>query len=100
MSHDAAVPELDRFVHAAQGRMTGGMSPVSAGLAALDWAVHLADSPAYRTRLGVTAGQTGAPLAEYAVRRSLGQAPSPCVRPQPGDRRFSTRRGSGGRSTC
>src|SRR5689334_620322 len=52
---DAVVPELDRFVHAAQGRMTGGMSPVSAGLAALDWAVHLADSPAHRTRLGVSA---------------------------------------------
>jgi polyhydroxyalkanoate synthase len=68
--------------------MTGGMSPVSAGLAALVWAMHLTDSPAYRTRLGVGAGQSGARLAEYAVRRSMGQAPPPCVRPQPGDRRF------------
>ena len=68
--------------------MTGDLSPVSAGLAALDWAVHPADSPAYRTRLGVSAAQMGARLAECAVRRAAGQAAPPCVRPRPGDRRF------------
>jgi polyhydroxyalkanoate synthase len=88
VSHEAVVPELDRFVHAAQGRMTGGLSPVSAGLAALDWAAHVADSPAYRTRLGVAAAQMGARLAEYAARRALGQTPPPYARPRPGDRRF------------
>ena len=62
VSHEAVVPELDRFVHAAQGRMTGGLSPVSAGLAALDWAAHVADSPAYRTRLGVAAVHPGVAL--------------------------------------
>src|SRR4051812_14402722 len=64
------------------------MSPVSAGLAALDWGVHLADSPAYRTRLAVTAAQMGARLTEYAARRALGQVPPLCARPRPGDRRF------------
>src|SRR5690242_16316538 len=100
VSHEAVVPELDRFVHAAQGRVTGGMSPVSAGLAALDWAVHLADSPAYRTRLAVIAARMGARLTEYAARRALGQVPPPCARPRPGDRRSTTPHGSGGRPTC
>src|SRR4051794_39779592 len=88
VSHEAVVPELDRFVHAAQGRVTGGMSPVSAGLAALDWGVHLADSPAYRTRLAVTAAQMGARLTQYAARRALGQGPPPCAPPRPRGRRF------------
>ncbi len=88
MTRPAVVPELDRLVHAAQGRLTGGLSPVSAGLAALDWAIHLADSPAYRAQLGLRAAQQAAQLAEYAVRRAAGQEPPPCVRPRPGDRRF------------
>jgi poly[(R)-3-hydroxyalkanoate] polymerase subunit PhaC len=85
---ERAVPELDRLVHAAQGRLTGGLSPVSAGLAALDWAVHLADSPAYRARLGVRAAQLAAQLAERAAQRALGRDVPAAVAPRPGDRRF------------
>ena len=88
MRREGDVPGLDRLVHAAQGRLTGGLSPVSAGLAALDWAVHLADSPAHLARLGVTAAQKAARLGDYATRRSLGQAAQPCARPVRGDRRF------------
>jgi polyhydroxyalkanoate synthase subunit PhaC len=57
-------------------------------LAALDVAVHLADSPAYRTSPGVSAALMGTRLAEYAVRRAVGKAPPVCVRRQTGDRRF------------
>jgi hypothetical protein len=81
VSHDAAVPELDRFVHAAQGRMTGGMSPVSAGLAALDWAVHLTDSPAYRTRLGSRRGAERCTIAVTGSQRRPRRVRQPPSRP-------------------
>jgi len=36
---------IDRILHAAIGRLTGGTSPIGLSLAYLDWATHLAASP-------------------------------------------------------
>src|SRR5215471_3740061 len=46
-SPDADTPFalLDRGVHAAVARFTGGLSPTALALAFLDWTVHLATSP-------------------------------------------------------
>ena len=36
---------LDRMLHAAQGRITFGLSPLAQGLAFLDWAAHAGNAP-------------------------------------------------------
>ena len=36
---------IDRILHAAIGRLTGGTSPIGLSLALLDWATHLTTSP-------------------------------------------------------
>jgi polyhydroxyalkanoate synthase len=43
--------ELDRMIHAAEARLTGGFSPVAIGLAGFDWWVHLLNRPARRAEL-------------------------------------------------
>lgn len=47
--HESAI--LDRVLHAAVGRVTGGSSPIGLSLAILDWAAHLAASPGRMTEL-------------------------------------------------
>ena len=47
--HESVV--LDRILHAAIGRVTGGSSPIGLSLAILDWAAHLAASPGRMTEL-------------------------------------------------
>jgi polyhydroxyalkanoate synthase len=43
---------LDLLTHASVAMLTGGLSPASAVLACLDWAMHLAISPGKRLELG------------------------------------------------
>jgi len=43
--------ELDRMIHAAEARLTGGFSPVAIGIAGFDWWVHLLNRPARRAEL-------------------------------------------------
>ena len=40
-----SVNTLDRIIHAAEGKITAGISPTSMMLAYIDWAIHLANSP-------------------------------------------------------
>lgn len=47
----AAAAALDRSLHALAMRQLGGLSPISLGLAAADWAWHLLSQPATATRL-------------------------------------------------
>jgi polyhydroxyalkanoate synthase subunit PhaC len=79
-SHDLGA--LDRWLHAAEGRATFGLSPAGPWLAFLDWATHLRNAPFYR-----------AGLAELALtqwqrlgRAAFGEA---AITPKPGDHRFS-----------
>ncbi len=48
---------FDRMLHAAEARLTSGLSPVALGGAFLDWAVHLANQPARRLALAHRAWQ-------------------------------------------
>ncbi len=83
---------LDGQVHAAVARATMSLSPMTALLAMIDWAGHLAASPGKRMELGKLAFEQNARLAghvreacRYAV---AGRAPE-CVAPRETDRRFA-----------
>ena len=51
--------KLDRLTQAAVAPLTGGLSPVSLGLATADWAWHLALSPGRQLELAALALQLG-----------------------------------------
>ncbi|MFY9836410.1 MAG: poly-beta-hydroxybutyrate polymerase N-terminal domain-containing protein, partial [Xanthobacteraceae bacterium] len=42
---------MDRSLHAAVARFTGGLSPAALTQAYLDWATHLANAPGKRLQL-------------------------------------------------
>ncbi|TXL65913.1 PHA/PHB synthase family protein [Zeimonas arvi] len=82
---------LDQQAHAAIARATGALSPTSALLAYLDWAMHLAASPGKRSELATLAMDNAMHLARYASQAALrppGQAPH-CIEPRESDRRFA-----------
>ncbi|MFT3664730.1 PHA/PHB synthase family protein [Piscinibacter sp.] len=60
--HDDESPtaRLDRLLHVAAAPLTGGLSPVSLGLAWADWAWHLGVSPGRQMELAALAAQLGA----------------------------------------
>lgn len=45
--------EIDRFLHAAWGRLVGGMSPAALMLAWSDWALHYATQPGRNARIAL-----------------------------------------------
>jgi polyhydroxyalkanoate synthase len=75
--------ELDRLLHAIEGKCTFGLSPASMGLAFLDWAVHFAKAP--HRRLDITRH-----WAEEACRlaEAVAAGEEPVVLPNPRDHRF------------
>ncbi|WP_372096403.1 PHA/PHB synthase family protein [Tistrella mobilis] len=77
----AAVREaVDRAVHAAMARVTGGLSPASLTDAWADWAVHLASAPGKRAELVEKAMRKAARLGSYMAHRAGfadGDAPLP-----------------------
>lgn len=78
----------DRLIHAAIGKLTGGLSPASLALAWTDWALHLAVSPGKWQRLAEKAMRKSARLALYGGKVMAGGKPAPCIEPLPQDRRF------------
>jgi len=78
------IPPFDRALHAAEAKLSGGLSPASIGLAYLDWAVHLANQPGRRAALAKTAMQDGFAL----WRQALGQTIEPLT-PPADDHRFA-----------
>lgn len=79
---------LDRSLHAATARFTGGISPMALFAAYADWASHLAFSPGKRALLAEKAVKKGLRLANYAARRVAQVDVGPCIDPLPQDRRF------------
>lgn len=82
---DTNQTDPDRLLHAAQARITGGLSPSAAALALTDWALHLANSPSRQAALWGEAVQLQAQFARWLV--SGGKADAPVPEPQK-DRRF------------
>jgi len=72
---------LDRLLHAAEARLTGGLSPAAIGGAFLDWAVHLANQPARRLAL--------AQRAYMEWLEFLGGDKASQAQPGPADHRFT-----------
>jgi polyhydroxyalkanoate synthase subunit PhaC len=84
LPEDLPAQNFDHALHAAQARLTGGLSLAALGLAWADWAIHLADQPGRLAALGVQAATDSAALC----RQSLGLPTEP-VAPAPDDRRFN-----------
>jgi polyhydroxyalkanoate synthase subunit PhaC len=79
---------IDRFVHAALGRMTMSVSPAALMLAYLDWLVHLTIAPGKRSELAQKAMRKAVRFAVYAARASVQPDTPPTIEPLPQDRRF------------
>jgi polyhydroxyalkanoate synthase subunit PhaC len=71
----ASEEPFDRMLHAAEARLTSGLSPVALGGSFLDWAVHLANQPARRIELAHRAWREWAEL--LAGDRATDVAPGP-----------------------
>jgi polyhydroxyalkanoate synthase subunit PhaC len=77
----ASATELDGRLHAAEGRLSGGLSMAALGLAFLDWGVHLANAPFRRVALAKQAVNQLGRLAAAATG-------APAIAPLPTDHRF------------
>jgi len=80
---------MDRSLHAAMGRFTAGLAPMTLIGAYADWAAHLASAPGKQLLLAEKAARKALRLANYALRRTLDKACDPCIEPLPQDHRFS-----------
>ncbi len=93
-SPTTSVNPIDRLIHAAEGKITAGISPTSMQLAYMDWAIHLANSPGKQGELVKKALKKNARFWNYAVKRltALGKADDDCfcIEPLPQDKRFSS----------
>ena len=84
----AAEQAGDRALHAAVARFTGGVSPVPFAAAFLDWAMHLALSPAKQAELFSLGILGGLHNATYAWTCAGGSPNDPCRCALPQDNRF------------
>lgn len=87
----SAIPNvIDRSVHAAVARFTGGLSPGSLMATYMDWAVHLASAPGKQMQLVQKAVKKSAKfsnhLAYCMAHRGEHQL---CIEPLPQDKRFA-----------
>ena len=82
---------IDRIVHAAIGRMTGGISPAALAVADWDWAAQLLSRRAKQIQLFDKAARQWMRLARHARERgtSVGKTIEPCIEPLPQDKRFA-----------
>lgn len=81
----SARPGPDQVLHAAQARLTAGISPIGPALAALDWAAHLANAPERWADLQRMAARQAIRFATLA----LDPRSEPVIEPRQGDRRFT-----------
>jgi len=76
-----ALRDLDRMFHAAEARLTSGLSPVGLWLAYADWALNLANAPFRRAELAGTAIKQSRRVLEAATGQHV-------IDPLPKDHRF------------
>lgn len=79
----------DRALHAAQARITGGISPISIASAAFNWTLQLANAPGRQLGLARHAWESGLQLFNYSSRRMLQLPATAPFTPRTGDRRFN-----------
>jgi len=80
---------LDRSVHAAVARLTGGLSPAALTEAYMDWAIHLSAAPGKQLQLVQKAQKKTARLLRYLGTCALDpQSQGRCIEPLEQDRRF------------
>ncbi|MDF1830584.1 poly-beta-hydroxybutyrate polymerase N-terminal domain-containing protein, partial [Cycloclasticus pugetii] len=89
-----SVNTLDRIIHAAEGKITAGISPTSMMLAYIDWAIHLANSPGKQGELIKKAMKKNSRFLSYVVKclTHLGKDMDKecCIEPLPQDKRFES----------
>jgi polyhydroxyalkanoate synthase len=88
ISFPVSARTIDRFVHAALGRMTMSVSPAGLMLAYLDWLVHLSMAPGKQGELAQKAMRKAVRFAVYAARAVVDSETPPSIEPLPQDRRF------------
>ena len=88
ISFPVSARTIDRFVHAALGRMTMSVSPAGLMLAYLDWLVHLSMAPGKQGELAQKAMRKAVRFAVYAARAVVDAETPPSIEPLPHDRRF------------
>jgi len=80
---------VDRSVHAAIARLTGGLSPAALAEAYMDWAIHLSAAPGKQLLLAQKAAKKAARLARYATDCAIDpKSTERCIEPLAQDRRF------------
>lgn len=82
---------VDHLMNAMMAQATGGVSPAAVMLAWMDWALHIASSPAKQIALGQKAVSSMAHWGDYVAGAAAGRSPPPVAEPHAGDRRFSAR---------
>ncbi len=81
---------VDRSLHMATARLSGGLSPAALASAYLDWATHLAVAPGKQLELIEKAVRKSNRLFEYVCRCAIaGGKAENCIVPLPQDRRFA-----------
>jgi len=86
---NSEIDPVDRMLHASEGRLTSGLSPASAMLAYLDWAVHLANSPGKQAELVQKAFRKSVKFSGYLEQIATGKNAEPSITPLPQDHRFA-----------
>ena len=81
---------MDRSLHAALGRFSAGLAPMTLVGAYADWAAHLAAAPGRQLLLAEKAARKMLRLGNYVVRRTLEQEDcEACIEPLAHDKRFA-----------
>jgi polyhydroxyalkanoate synthase len=84
MTGDVTEPVFDRALHAAQAKLTGGLSPAAMGIAYLDWFLHLVNQPGRRAELAHQLMTDGFALWRQAMGQSVDEIVPPAA-----DHRFA-----------
>jgi len=85
---NVGVQSLDRPLHAATARLTGGISPAALTQAYTDWLQHLLFSPDKKIELVGKAADKWARYLQYCVRACADPTCPDCIEPLAQDARF------------